>query len=144
MSLTHATIFECVILSYVRHYVSTMIRPFSNHVATVFLRYPLYITVMVFDDWRNDIPLTFFVMLRTREQDLHPLLLALHQRVQNINSDWNLFSIIVDNAWVEIHKLGLALLRLFFIDSFIFSHHYLCFYSKNNVIQVQLTNIGVR
>ena len=61
---------------------------------------------MVFDDWRNGIPVAFFVISRAREQDLHPVLLALHHKVQSIKLDWNPFSIIVDNAQAEINTLG--------------------------------------
>ena len=51
---------------------------------------------MVFDDWKNGIPVAFFVISRAREQDLHPVLLALHHKAQSIKSDWNPSSIIVD------------------------------------------------
>ena len=61
---------------------------------------------MVFDAWRNGIPVAFFVISRTREQDLHPVLQALHRRVQTIKKDWNPSSIIVDNAQAEINTLG--------------------------------------
>ena len=61
---------------------------------------------MVFDDWRNGIPVAFFIISRTREQDLRPVLQALHDRVQKIRNDWNPSSIIVDNAQAEINTLG--------------------------------------
>ena len=62
--------------------------------------------VMVFNDWRNDIPMAFFVILQTREQDLRLVLLALHHKVQSIKSNWNPSSIIVDNAQAEINTMG--------------------------------------
>ena len=60
---------------------------------------------MVFDDWRNGIPVAFFIISRTREHDLYPVLQALHKRVQSIAEDWNPSAIIVDNAQAEINTL---------------------------------------
>ena len=60
---------------------------------------------MVFDDWRNGIPVAFFAISRTREQDLLPVLQALHNRVARNNAAWSPSSIIVDNAQAEINTL---------------------------------------
>ena len=77
--------------------VSNFFCPYYNHFVPQSLQYPLY-TVMVFDDRKNGIPVAFFVISRTREQDLRPVLQELHHRVERINSDFNPSSIIVDNA----------------------------------------------
>jgi hypothetical protein len=60
---------------------------------------------MVFDDWRNGIPVAFFAISRTREQDLIPVLQALHNRVAKNKPNWSPSSIIVDNAQAEINTL---------------------------------------
>ena len=101
--LTNGLILACVILS--SYLFQPCIAFILKLMFCIFPQYPLYI-VMVFDDWRNGIPVAFFVISRTREQDLSPVLQALHQRVQSVNSDWNPSSIIVDNAQAEINTLG--------------------------------------
>ena len=60
---------------------------------------------MVFDEWRNGIPVAFFVISRTREQDLIPVLQALHNKVADYIPNWCPSSIIVDNAQAEINTL---------------------------------------
>jgi hypothetical protein len=60
---------------------------------------------MVFDDWRNGIPVAFFAISRSREQDLTPVLQALHNRVSTHNTNWSPSSIIVDNAQAELNTL---------------------------------------
>lgn len=70
----------------------------------VVFQYPLY-TIMVFDEWRNGIPVAFFVISRTREQDLHPVLEALQNRLYTLKRDWAPSSIVVDNAQAEINTL---------------------------------------
>ena len=71
---------------------------------TCLWQYPLY-TVMVFDDWRNGITVAFFAISQTREQDLIPVLQALHNKVARNNATWSPSSIIVDNAQAEINTL---------------------------------------
>lgn len=60
---------------------------------------------MVFDDWRNGIPVAFFAISRSREQDLTPVLQALHKKVSTRNKKWSPSSIIVDNAQAELNTL---------------------------------------
>jgi hypothetical protein len=60
---------------------------------------------MAFDEWRNGIPVAFFVISRSREQELHPVLQTLHQKIQSHKSDWTPSSIILDNAQAEINTL---------------------------------------
>ena len=71
---------------------------------TCLCQYPLY-TVMVFDDWRNGIPVAFFAISRSHEQDLVPVLQALHNRVASRDPTWCPSSIIVDNAQAELNTL---------------------------------------
>ena len=100
---------------------------FSDHVIDVTclaLQYPLY-TIMAFDEWRNDILVAFFVISRTREQDLHPVLHALHQRVHSLKTDWSPSSIIVDNAQAEINTLrySLCVVLLAYVTCHIYVFH---------------------
>ena len=54
---------------------------FQHHfIGLLVVQYPFYI-VMVFDDWRNGIPVAFFFISRSREDDLRPMLVALHCNV---------------------------------------------------------------
>lgn len=76
----------------------------SNGYHMLGFQYPLY-TIMAFDEWRNGIPVAFFVISRSREQELLPVLEALHQKIQCLKSDWTPSSIIVDNAQAEINTL---------------------------------------
>ena len=71
---------------------------------------------MVFDEWRNGIHVVFFVISRTREQDLHPVLEALQNRVHTLKRDWAPFSIVVDNAQAEINTLRYSWSCLTFFD----------------------------
>lgn len=68
------------------------------------VQYPLY-TAMVFDEWRNGIPVAFFVISQCREKDLLFVLQELQKCVQEIDMTWNPASIIVDNAQAEINVL---------------------------------------
>ena len=85
------------------------------NVHIVVFQYPLY-TIMVFDEWRNGIPVAFFVISRTREQDLHPVLQALQIRIHTLKRDWAPSSIIVDNAQAEINTLRYSWSCLTFFD----------------------------
>lgn len=60
---------------------------------------------MVFDDWRNGIPVAFFVISQAREKDLRHVLQQLQKRVQEVRLDWAQSAIIVDNAQAEINVL---------------------------------------
>ncbi len=71
-------------------------------------QYPLY-TIMVFDEWRNGIPVAFFIISRSREQDLYPVLRALDRRLRTIATNWRPSAIIVDNAQAEINTLRLVI-----------------------------------
>lgn len=96
--------------------------------------YPLYM-VMIFDNWRSDIHVAFFIISGTREQDLHHVHLTLHDRVQSINSNWNPSPIIVNNAQVENNIFKYAQLCLFLTQIFIF------FYHETYVLKWETTNL---
>ena len=85
------------------------------NVHIVVFQYPLY-TIMVFDEWRNGIPVAFFVKSRTREQDLHPVLQALQIRIHTLKRDWAPSSIIVDNAQAKFNTLRYSWSCLTFFD----------------------------
>jgi MULE transposase domain len=63
---------------------------------------------MVFHEWRNGIPVGFFIISRTREKDLQTVLQELKNTVQSEAPGWAPSSIIVDNAQAEINVLGLV------------------------------------
>ena len=62
---------------------------------------------MAFDDWRNGIPVAFFVVSRSREADIKPVLQALDIQMKKIQGTWRTSSLIVDNAQAEINTLRL-------------------------------------
>ena len=71
---------------------------------------------MVFDDWRNGLPVAFFVISRSCEHDLRHVLDALHCNVQSLHETWSPTSIIVDNAQAEINTLKYIPLCYAFYD----------------------------
>ena len=96
------------------HFIFNLIHPYFNHDDTSFRLYSIY-TVMVFDNWRNGIPIAFFVNLRTCEQNFRHIFLALHHMIENINSDYNQSGIIVDNAQAKLVCLGKPICLLFIV-----------------------------
>jgi hypothetical protein len=66
---------------------------------------------MVFDEWRNGIPVAFFVISQCREQDLKYVLQELKSRAVKEQHDWTPTSIIVDNAQAEINVLRFCALK---------------------------------
>jgi hypothetical protein len=58
--------------------------------------------MMVFDEWKNGVPIAFIVIGKSRENDLHLILQSLSQKMPN---DWMLSAIIVDNTQAEINFL---------------------------------------
>jgi hypothetical protein len=57
---------------------------------------------MVFDEWKNGIPIAFIVIGKGRENDLHPIFQALSKCLP-IN--WTPNAIIVDNVLAKINVL---------------------------------------
>ena len=60
---------------------------------------------MVFDEWRNGIPVAWFITSSSKEEDLTPVLAALKDKIVAAMPDWKPSSIIVDNAQAEINAL---------------------------------------
>ena len=89
---------------FVSYCVFRFLNPYSNHDVGPFQQYPHY-TVLMFDDWSNNLRVVFFVISRTREQDLYLVLMVPHHSVQSINFDWNPFSINTNNAHAKINML---------------------------------------
>ena len=65
----------------------------------------LVYTVMVFDEWRNGIPVAYFIISSSTENALKPVLQALKDKAISMNADWEPSSIIVDNAQAELNIL---------------------------------------
>ena len=60
---------------------------------------------MVFDEWRNGIPVAYFIISSSTENALKPVLQALKDKAVSMNANWKLSSIIVDNAQAELNVL---------------------------------------
>lgn len=69
-----------------------------------YLQCPLY-TIMVFDEWQNGIPVAWFITSNSKEEDLTLVLTTLKDKMVATMPTWKPFSIIVDNAQVEITAL---------------------------------------
>jgi hypothetical protein len=75
-----------------------------NMSCMTYLQYPLY-TIMVFDEWRNGIPVAWFIMSSSKEEDLTPVLTTLMDKMVAAMPTWKSCSIIVDNAQAEINAI---------------------------------------
>ena len=71
----------------------------------VCLQYPLYI-VMVFDEWKNGIPIAFVIVGKSKEKDIMPWLKKLNTRCCIVQPNWQPGSLIVDNAHVELNAIA--------------------------------------
>ena len=60
---------------------------------------------MVFDEWRNGIPVAYFIISSSTENALKPVLHALKEKAVSMNANWKPSSIIVDNAQAELNVL---------------------------------------
>ena len=94
----------CISLGFISCNIHLFMSTFVSRCVCCLYQYPLY-TVMVFDNWRNGIPVAFFAISRSREQDLTPVLQALHSRVLKKNATWSPSSIVVDCAQAEINTM---------------------------------------
>lgn len=107
----------CISLGFISCNIHLFMSTFVSRCVCCLYQYPLY-TVMVFNNWRNGIPVAFFAISRSREQDLTPVLQALHSRVLKKNATWSPSSIVVDCAQAEINTMRY---RQSLYISFIFS-----------------------
>jgi len=72
------------------------------------MQYPLY-TLMVFDKWRNGVPVAFIVTQRSKESDISPWLGALRVKLVSKMPQWRPNAFIVDDAQAEINALKFVL-----------------------------------
>ena len=61
---------------------------------------------MVFDEWENDIPVSFVIVGRSREKDIEPWLHKLAKRCRAVQPEWEPGSVIVDNAQAELNAIA--------------------------------------
>lgn len=64
---------------------------------------------MVYDEWRNGIPVAYFIISSSRQKDLEPVLTALRTKLRWKNPTWEPSSIILDNSQAEINALQYVL-----------------------------------
>ena len=69
------------------------------------MQYPLY-TVLVFDEWRNVIPVAYIIVSRSSKIALKSVLQALKDKAISVKPDWEPSSIIVDNARAGLNVIG--------------------------------------
>ncbi len=67
-------------------------------------QFPLY-TLMVFDNWRNGIPVAYIVTSRSKQVDLSPWLKAIRKRMTDTKPEWKPNAFVVDDAQAEINAL---------------------------------------
>jgi hypothetical protein len=67
-------------------------------------QYPLY-TLMVFDKWRNGVPVAFILTSRSTQLDLSPWMAALNSKLVLKMPEWHPNAFIVDDAQAEINAL---------------------------------------
>jgi hypothetical protein len=60
-------------------------------------------------EWRNEIPITYFITSSSKEVHLKPILETLTPKVACVNHEWKPFVVIVDNAQGEINVIQYAL-----------------------------------
>lgn len=67
-------------------------------------QYPLY-TLMVFDKWRNGVPVAFIIAQSAKEKDITPWLTAIKQKLVSKMPEWLPNAFIVDDALAEINAI---------------------------------------
>ena len=61
--------------------------------------------MMVFDDWRNGVPVAFVITARSKQSDLVPWMHALKEKLERINPRWRPTAFVLDDADNEINPL---------------------------------------
>lgn len=61
--------------------------------------------MMVFDEWRNGVPVAYIITSRARQIDLAPWMLAIRSRMRAGRLDWQPSAFVVDDADAEINSL---------------------------------------
>jgi hypothetical protein len=69
------------------------------------LQFSLY-TVMVFNKWRNEVPIAFIIAKRIKQIDLSPWMTELKKKALAISLEWRPNAFIVDDAQAEINTIG--------------------------------------
>lgn len=62
-------------------------------------------TMMVFDNWRNGVPVAFVITARSKQSDLIPWMRALRDKLIGIKADWAPSAFVLDDADNEINSL---------------------------------------
>lgn len=75
-----------------------------SKICTFCEQFPLY-TLMVFDDWRNGIPVGFVLTSRCGQEHLTPWMRALDDRMKTTLPGWQPCAFIVDCAQGEINSI---------------------------------------
>jgi hypothetical protein len=71
----------------------------------IVLQFPLY-TLMVFDKWRNGVPIAFIITKQNKQIDLLPWMTELKKKVVAASPEWRPNAFMVDDAQVEINTIG--------------------------------------
>lgn len=64
--------------------------------------------MMVFDNWRNGVPVAFVITARSKQSDLAPWMCALKDKLKGIRFDWEPTAFVLDDADNEINSLRLV------------------------------------
>lgn len=62
-------------------------------------------TMMVFDNWRNGVPVAFAITARSKQSDLAPWMHALKEKLVRLKPDWGPSAFVLDDADNEINSL---------------------------------------
>lgn len=60
---------------------------------------------MVFDKWRNGVPVAFIIAQSAKEKDITPWLTAIKQKLVSKMPEWLPSAFIVDDALAEINAI---------------------------------------
>ena len=61
--------------------------------------------MMVFDEWRNGVPVAFVITAKSKQRDLAPWMRALKEKLVQIRPDWRPTAFVLDDADNEINSL---------------------------------------
>jgi hypothetical protein len=68
------------------------------------LQFPLYM-LMVFDKWRNGVPIAFIITKQSKQIDLSPWMTELKTKVVAASPEWWPNAFIVDDVQAEINTI---------------------------------------
>jgi hypothetical protein len=61
--------------------------------------------MMVFDEWRNGVPVAFVITAKSKQTDLAAWMRALKEKLAQIRPDWRPSAFVLDDADNEINSL---------------------------------------